>query len=313
MGHRFGIELGFVVYDNLSAVIFLLFILAMPIALRLSMYQRLLWIVLNYIATCFFVFGMMSVLASENATSRMLYQLPPSTPAQELEGFLSGYNNSAHLNIDNYAISIAEVTSDSLLKYDQFMLATSSMMNRILEQYEVVTRKMQKEGEVVLALESAASGTELDTMKIVRLMNEVDALPNPDLTLEEVRQYGVEFSEQYASDLDRVALYLSSTNFDMLRPMYQSLLDYMKQCQLYFNRRGDYKKLLDTSELVASVPVADGTYVLILRIDSTYCDMERIKYIEQHERINKYLKMSFMLPEYLFFPVEFLYDVIFDM
>jgi len=265
-------ESPYIIIENLAGLLWLFFIVILPLSLPLKKWQKILWIFNNYIFTILFSFGVFIFLKNINDLD-FLEKISPNTPNQEYQIFNMKSPQSTYSIEDNYYLKIINNNKTSSQTENQFV--STELLNLYFSIY---------------------SKTELNDLK-----RQLDSM---SLNIEKFTSLRKKINSEIRKDLELTNELKSSSNFKTNRKYFASINKYLIEYEKIFINKNIFNKLNKRNPKI--IELKKDQFAILYEIDNSNLTELKNEYFKLEKGLDMRANKTHFLITKIFFPLEYL-------
>ena len=286
-------EILFIIFDNFIWGLCIGFIIAVPIICSLKLWQRLTWILLNYI---FFLIGILIIgfVLSEFGDNDVLSKkLSNVTPNREYES-IKRQSKTKFLFTDNEIVTILNV-KDSLFHILAINPSSHYIKLAILQNSRNELIENWKKNDSIIANSNQSHTSESAKYKIDK-----DAIK---LDLDILLKYYRYFNKKYDEDMQLYNVAKDSCIYTNNKEYFKYCYEYYSFYKSIFTNLNLTKKIIVNQKAKDLVHINGSNVVVLYELDSTLTYPNKLELNELEKKLEKRANQSDIIMRILFYPI----------
>ncbi len=260
----------YIIVDNLLWILWLMYMLIPPIIIAPKIWQKIRWILLNYVLSSICV---LLIAVTIEKTNFPLEKVNLNTPNFEYVGNLLATNNATDVLMPNYYMIITEIP----LNHVRTQFVTYGLMGKFIDAYSL------RDG----------------------LLGSISSTDNP-LNKNVLDEFNNVFSKEFFDDLSFISMQKDSLSFESNRKYFSALYEYLYSYQKPFYDLDLFWNIQKAGRKPYYIRLQEGYYVFLYE---TYCertDALHSKYVDIRDKNERRLNIGFFINDILYFPLYLL-------
>lgn len=295
------IEFLYVFIDNFVFVCIIGYIIILPLILNIKIWQKLGWILSNYISILLFfllvAFGGEQLGKIDSDFDKFPDKISICTPHSEFVSFNSKVSNIIlFINNDYYIAILNKIKTDhksintQLVTYD---IAISFMKTRSNQRNKFIIDNWKKRGR-------------LNTNQINQIKSALWYPAREELTKYKVDSSKIDIIRNIDLDIKLTSSFIDSSKFNLNREFYIAMKNYLVKCKNSYTLHKDIFTIIDNGKNFERINLDDGTTLLMCKIDSSYFAETKREYLKVKDKIERRNTESTFVMTLLLFPFLFI-------
>lgn len=285
-----------IIVENIIMLIWLAFILVIPLIISLKPLQRFTWIVLNYVSFLIAFSAIVLTIEKSDEGEELLQKISIDTPDNEYTGVTL---QSSLISDDKYLAVLTDSVSNYYIMRVQFV--TPELELEILKNDRNQDIKQWIISDSILSTIDSNYVQEPSKYKI-----DTDVLQINLATLDSLRN---DYNKYFYKDLKMFKAYAESSQYKSNKEYFKLYYEYLSYYERLFTEFKTIEEIINTQKIERTLSL-DSTKILVLyQLDSTFIFPRKAELNNLVLKLeNRSLKTNF-IGKILFFPIFFFMDI----